>query len=230
MIEPILSDLHPVTLVGGGDATAHDLQKALKLAPQCVAVDSGADIAVAAGLSIAALIGDFDSVAENVMAQIPVEKQHHIAEQDSTDFEKALTRVQAPVLIGVGFMGGRVDHQLAAFHTLLSHPDRPCVLLGAQEVICLAPPSLALPTVSGDIVSLFPLDMVTGRSEGLFWPIDGLHLAPGVQSGTSNQATGPFKLEVDAPGLLVMLPRRLMPDLVAAFAQPEAARWPVRAG
>jgi thiamine pyrophosphokinase len=230
MIEPILNVPHPVTLVGGGEATPQDLHKALTLAPVCVAVDGGADIALATGVSIAAVIGDFDSIPQNVMSRIPADRCHQITEQDSTDFEKALMRVHAPVLIGVGFLGGRVDHQLAAFHTLVAYPNRPCVLLGAQEVICLAPPSIRLPTGAGDIVSLFPMTDVAGRSTGLHWPIDGLQMAPDARSGTSNRALGPMLLEVDAPGMLLILPRRLMPDLVSALGRPEAARWPARAG
>lgn len=228
MIDPIVSRNHPVTLVGGGESKPKDLHKALMQAPICVAVDGGAVSALAAGVDIVSLIGDFDSVPAEVLATFPPALCHHIAEQDSTDFEKALTRVQAPLLIGVGFLGGRVDHQLAAFHTLLRYPDRPCILLGPEEVICLAPPRLSLQMDVGDVVSLFPLTDVTGRSTGLAWPIDGLQMGPMARSGTSNHALGPMTLEVDAPGLLLILPRRFMSALGQALLQPQAGRWPAR--
>jgi thiamine pyrophosphokinase len=49
---------------------------------------------------------------------------------------------------------------------------------------------------------------VTGQSEGLVWPIDGLHLTPGGQTSTSNRVTsGPVRLCANGPGLLVILPR-----------------------
>ncbi len=229
MIDPIVSRKHPVTLVGGGESKPEDLEKALMQAPSCVAVDGGAVPALAAGVDIVSIIGDFDSIPPDVLASFPPALCHRIEEQDSTDFEKALTRVHAPLLIGVGFLGGRIDHQLAAFHTLLRFPDRPCILLGAEEVICLAPPNLNLPLAEGAVVSLFPLDEVSGRSTGLAWPIDGLAMGPQARSGTSNRALGPINIKTDAPGMLLILPRGSMSELVSALLLPEAGRWPVRA-
>ncbi len=230
MFSPIVRSASPITLVGGGQATRRDLQKALTLAPICAAVDGGAALALRAGVLPDVVIGDFDSVPAEVLDQIPSERRHRIAEQESTDFEKALRRVVAPVVIGVGFLGGRVDHQLAVFHTLAAVPERPCVLLGRTEVVCLLPPQLHLPTRAGDVVSLFPLGSVTGRSTGLKWPIDGLAFDPMTRIGTSNAATGPIIIDTEGPALLGVFPRRLMPALVAALATPDVARWPARAG
>ena len=230
MIPPIVQSAEPVTLVGGGQATRQDLQISLTFAPICVAADGGARLALEAGAEPAALIGDFDSVAPEDLSRIPPERQHRIEEQTSTDFEKALVRIDAPLVLGVGFLGGRLDHQLAVLHVLNALPDRPCLLLGAQEVICLAPPSIALPTEAGETVSLFPLGPVTGRSTGLAWPIDGIAFDPAVRIGTSNRATGPATIEMEGPGMLLILPRRLMPALVAQLSAPDAARWPARTG
>lgn len=228
--EPIVHGLDPITLVGGGQATPADLQKALTLAPQCVAADGGAALALAAGVSLSAVIGDLDSLSAATRAQIPAACIHQITEQDTTDFEKALLRIAAPLVIGVGFTGGRVDHQLAVFHALVAHASRPCVLLGAAEIIFHAPPQISLPMQKGDIVSLFPLAAVGGRSTGLRWPIEGLAFDPARRIGTSNQATGPVALQMKDPGMLVILPRRLMPSVVAQLSAPKAARWPVPAG
>ncbi|MGC1506541.1 MAG: thiamine diphosphokinase [Sulfitobacter sp.] len=229
IFDPIVSSRNPVTLVGGGQATPQDLAEALTLAPLCVAADGGAALALQVGADLAALIGDFDSVAEEDWVRIPAARRHRIAEQDSTDFAKALSRVAAPVVLGVGFLGGRIDHQLAAFHTLAAHCDRPCVLLGQDEVICLAPPEVRLPTQAGDVVSLFPVSKVSGRSEGLEWPIQGLAFDPMTRIGTSNRATGPVVLQMETPAMLLVLPRRLMPQLVSVLAQPGSARWHARA-
>ncbi len=226
--DPIVHSSNPVTLVGGGEATPQDLAEALTLAPVCVAVDGGAALALQAGAELAAVIGDFDSLRQEDLARIPSDRCHRIAEQDSTDFEKALSRVAAPVVIGVGFLGGRVDHQLAAFHTLAACRAQPCVLLGQDEVVCLAPPKVCLPTQAGDTVSLFPLGPVAGRSAGLEWPIQGLEFGPLTRIGTSNRAKGPMILEMQTPAMLLILPRRLMPALVSALAQPECARWNAR--
>lgn len=227
--DPIVNSPDPITLVGGGEATLQDLQKALTMAPVCVAADGGAGLVLEAGVEMAAVIGDFDSLSSADLAEIPAERRHRVIEQESTDFEKALTRLNTPVVLGVGFLGGRIDHQLAALHVLAAHPDRTCVLIGRDEVICLAPPEITLPTRAGDVVSLFPLGVVQGRSRGLAWPIDGLAFDPMSKIGTSNHALGPVTLYADAPAMILILPRRLMPQLVLALGQPTAARWPARA-
>ncbi len=230
MLNTIVHSSDPVTLVGGGSAVPADLREALSLAPLCVAADGGAALALEAGIDPLAVIGDFDSLPADLLARIPRDRQHRIAEQMSTDFEKALTRIDAPLVIGVGFAGGRVDHQLAALHTLFALPHRPCVLLAGAELIFLAPPAIDLPTARGDVVSLFPLAAVTGHSTGLEWPIDGLTFAPETFVGTSNRATGPVHLQMDGPGMLMIVPRRLIRPVTAQLSRPDLARWPARAG
>ena len=227
-IAPIVQDMHPITLVGGGHASPDDLQKSLAFAPLCVAADGGAALAIRAGVDLAAVIGDFDSIDQDILAQVPHKRQYHITEQDSTDFEKALLRIKAPLILGVGFCGGRVDHQLAAFNSLIKFAHQPCVLLAEDELIFVAPPEISLPTVAGDIVSLFPFARATGTSTGLHWPIDDLVFAPGHQSGTSNCATGPISINMHGPGMLLIVPKRLIQQVVQQLTQPTHARWRVR--
>ena len=229
MTRAIIESQEPVTLVGGGHATPADLFEALTLAPTCVAADGGATLALDNGILPEAVIGDFDSLDPETLARIPPPRQHRIAEQDSTDFDKALRHIAAPLVIAVGFAGGRVDHQLAALHTLMVRAARPVVLLAETEIVLLAPPRLDLPTQAGDVVSLFPLGPVTGRSRGLEWPIEGIDFAPGGRSGTSNRAMGDVTLELNAPAMLLILPRRLIQPVVARLLLPDAARWHARA-
>jgi len=219
----------PVTIVGGGDVGSEDLNLALSVAPTCIAADGGSIVALAAEIELEAVIGDFDSLNAAVLAQVPVERQYHIAEQNSTDFDKCLRNVETPVVVGVGFLGGRVDHQMAAMHTLVVRADRPCVLLGPHEVVFHCPADIELPTRVGDIVSLFPMAAVTGTSVGLEWPIDGLALVPGELVGTSNRATGVIQLKMSARGMLCILPRRMLADVTQALAvMPDHVKWPAR--
>lgn len=213
-----------VTLVGGGDISAGDLDLALSHAPVLVAADSGADAALAQGHVPQAVIGDFDSLSDSARAGIPADRLHHIAEQDSTDFDKALRSIDAPLVLAVGFLGARVDHQLAAFNVLVRHAGSPCVLLGEDEVIFAAPPRVLLPTEGDDTVSLFPMAEVSGRSTGLVWPIDGLVMQPWGRVGTSNRAEGPVTLEIDGPGMLVIVPRRRLEGVLTALVSPPPGR------
>ncbi|MEP2640808.1 thiamine diphosphokinase [Roseobacter sp.] len=227
----IIDQNNAVTLVGGGAVGRNDLAAALALGPTCVAADSGADVALDAGVDPHAVIGDMDSISPAGRARIPAARVHTIAEQDSTDFDKALRSISAPLIIAVGFCGRRVDHQLAALHTLVMHPDVPCLMVGEEDVIFLCPRDFELATEPGARVSLFPMGAVTGRSQGLEWPIEGLDFAPDGRSGTSNWATGPVRLQMDAPAMLCLVPRRFMAEVAQRLMQlPEHARWPARVG
>ncbi len=213
----IVDETRPVTLVGGGDLGRDDLEWALSLAPFLVAADGGAAHALAQNHVPRAVIGDFDSISPDVAAQIPADQLFRLAEQDTTDFDKALRSIRAPLVLAVGFLGGRVDHQLAALNSLVQDQGPPCVLLGRHEVIFHLPPRIALPLAAKETVSLFPLRAVTARSSGLEWPLEGLRMAPGGQIGTSNRALGPIAISVDGPGLLGMVPRRHLPALIRAL-------------
>ena len=227
MSKAIVYSSGPIALLGGGQASAADVAEALTFAEILIAVDGGLVTALACGARPDAVIGDMDSAPPEALAQIPLAQQHIISEQHSTDFDKALRHVDAPVVIGAGFCGGRVDHQLAAFHTLVVHAERPCILLAEHEVIVLAPPALSLAMEVGDVVSLYPMGPVTGRSTGLEWPIDGLAFDPVLFVGTSNRATGAITLEMDAPAMLLIAPRRYLGPLVAQFCA-DPLRWPAR--
>lgn len=207
MIQDQIVDFdEPVTLLGGGAVDARQLQQMLSLAPQLVAADGGANMAVAAGLIPDFVIGDYDSVSPSALAMVPPDRQMRVPEQETTDFEKCLSRIAAPLILGLGFLGPRADHTLAAFSALVRYPGRSCILIGPDDVILACPADLSLDLPPGMRLSLFPLVPVTGESTGLRWPIDGLDLAPDGRIGTSNETTGPVTLRPSGPGLLVLLP------------------------
>jgi len=207
----------PVTLVGGAAITEERLRRAMALAPRVVAADGGADAALALGVAPCAVIGDFDSLSDDAQQRLPAASLHPIAEQDSTDFDKCMRNIAAPLVIGIGFSGDRLDHQLAAYNTLVRHPHRRCLLLGREELVFLAPPSLRLDLAAGTAVSLFPMGAVEGVSDGLRWPIGGLNFAPDGRVGTSNLATGTVSVSLTAPKMLLILPESAFEAAVRAL-------------
>lgn len=213
----LLTSRRPVTLVGGGDLTEQDLSDARRFGPDLVAADGGADAALALGHTPRMVVGDLDSISQDALDQMPDDDVHYIAEQESTDFDKALRSIRAPVVLAVGFLGGRVDHQLAVLNALTRHHDRACILVGATELIFAIPQDFEMDMNAGDPVSLFPMNRVSGRSTGLEWPIDGLVLAPDGRVGTSNRALGPISLHLDRPGLLGFVPRSAFQRLIDAL-------------
>ncbi|NHF71967.1 thiamine diphosphokinase [Paracoccus xiamenensis] len=211
-----------VTLIGGGAVTPEDLALALASAPVLVAADGGADAAIALGHVPDLAIGDFDSISEAARAELGPGRLIHVAEQDSTDFAKALRHIRADFVIAVGFSGRRLDHTLAVLNVMARHPTPPCVMLAAEDIVFLSPPTLALPLPPGTRVSLFPMGPASGRSEGLRWPIDGIRFAPEGRIGTSNEATGPVRLALEGP-MMVMLPRDCLQIVLAALTAPTSS-------
>ncbi|QYK41137.1 MAG: thiamine diphosphokinase [Paracoccaceae bacterium] len=208
MNRPIVESDCGVTLVAGGPVTSRDLSDCLDRAPRLVAVDGGADRALALGHRPVATIGDFDSIGA-ARTVLPRETLHPIAEQETTDFDKALRSIRAPFVLALGVLGGRTDHALAAMTVLAARTGRdPCLALSRQDVVLAAPMRLHLSLRAGDRLSLWPMDRMRGVSTGLEWPIDGLEMAPMGRIGTSNRVTeGPVTLEFDRPGMLLILPR-----------------------
>jgi thiamine pyrophosphokinase len=205
-------------LVGGGNLLASDLDLALSLGPDLIAADSGADAALAHGCMPRLVVGDLDSVSDHALAQIPETAIVEVREQETTDFDKALRIISAPVVLAVGFLGGRMDHQLAAMNVLVRYSGSPCILIGDTDLAFAVPRSFDLKIAAGEPMSLFPMTRVSGRSVGLQWPIDGLVLAPDGRIATSNLATGPVSLRLDRTGLVGFVPRSALNDLIAALS------------
>ena len=220
----IVHSLETVTLIGGARFEKSDLQRAQTLGPRIVAADGGADAALAHGLMPEAVIGDFDSISDQAKATLPDSRLNYIDDQDTTDFDKCMTSIQAPLIIGVGFSGDRQDHQLACYNTLVRCPGQRCLLLGGTELVFLAPPNVKLDIPESTTVSLFPMGAVEGVSEGLEWDIGGLNFAPDGRVGTSNRATGPVQLNFTSPKMLMILPAATLEPVVQALLD-STARW-----
>jgi thiamine pyrophosphokinase len=230
MNPPIVQYSEPVTLVGGGLLGRRDMALALRRAPVLVAVDGGADRALARGVMPALALGDFDSISAAAQACLGPSRLHHMDEQETTDFDKALRSVQAPFLLALGFTGARIDHELAVLNALARHRGAPCLLIGAQDVVFAAPAEteLRMRLRPGDRLSLFPMAALNGQSCGLEWPIAGIGFAPDGRIGTSNRVTGTgeVRLGFDAPGMLIVVARARLDAALSALVpgQPGIAR------
>ncbi|RJL20108.1 thiamine diphosphokinase [Paracoccus siganidrum] len=219
MIPPLVIADRGVTVIGGGAVAPQDLGLALEVAPLLVAADSGADRALSLGEAPDWVIGDMDSISAGARRLIPAERIVQVAEQDSTDFTKCLTRIAAPFVMAVGFAGLRLDHTLAALNTMARVPRPPVILLTSDDIVFVAPPRLTLPLMPGTRVSLYPMGPARGVSTGLEWPIEGLDFAPDRRVGTSNRATGLVTLRLEGT-MLLMLPRDALATVMTALRLP----------
>ncbi|MSU90111.1 thiamine diphosphokinase [Rhodobacteraceae bacterium 2CG4] len=222
MAEILLDSPDNVTLVGGSFAARRQLRRALALAPTLVAADGGIAHALACGHRPVAVIGDMDSLPSDETWRKSDIRVYRLGEQDTTDFEKCLYSIRAPLILGCGFLGGRVDHALASLSALLRYADRPVILLGEQDLTFHWRAELALELAAGTPVSFFPLRRVTGTgSQGLAWTLAGLTLEPGGRVGTSNAATGgTVRAAFDGPGVLATLPLAALEQAAAALSTP----------
>lgn len=219
MIAPLVVSDRGVTVIGGGVVTQRDLLTALAMAPTLVAADGGADHALALGRTPDWVIGDLDSITPDARRMIAGDRIHHVAEQDSTDFAKCLSRVAAPFVMAVGFAGLRLDHTLAALTTMAAMARPLVLMLTPEDVVFVAPPRLTLPLMPGMRVSLYPMGPARGVSAGLEWPIEGIEFAPGGRVGTSNRARGVVTLRIEGR-MLLMLPRGALATVMTALRLP----------
>ena len=223
MTRVIVSKNEPITLVGGAPVGTKLLSEAIAIAPLTVAADGGAKVLLECDHDPLAVIGDMDSLPGDLQARIPENRIHHIAEQDSTDFEKCLSRITAPLIVGVGFLGGRIDHQMAVQSVLSRYAHHRCLLIGMYDAMCVVPPQFALDLPVGTRVSLFPMAPTKIASQGLQWPTEGLQFSPSGQIGTSNRSTGKLIFAPQNSAMLIILPRKFAPQIAEALLY--APKW-----
>ena len=173
------------------------------------AADGGLHTALANHLHPRAVIGDMDSVRGLGQLDPSIVRIHQVG-QDDTDFEKCLNIIEAPLIVGFGFLGGRHDHMLAVLHTLASLTgSRPVLLVGQDDVMLRVRGDCQFHLPIDTWLSLWPLGRQNFiQSEGLAWPVDGLTMEIGKQNGTSNRVTAKtVKLKAGpGNGYMVILP------------------------
>ena len=180
--------------VGGGPVNAEQLSYWADKGKALIAVDGGLNAIREAGLWPSYVLGDLDSAAPAHLADCRaagIECQFH-DDQNSTDLEKALRTYPEGLIVGLGFLDGRMDHALAALHGLIKAGGAGRVLLiGASDALMVAKGLVRFNLPAGRRVSIVPLTPVSfARSAGLTWALDGLEMEIGQQGGTSNAASG----------------------------------------
>ncbi len=213
----------PLILCGPSDLEPSLLADMASRQYGIVAADGGANSLLAHNIVPDAIIGDFDS-----LDPVPI-RGHDITsirldEQDSTDFEKCLYSVDAPVYLAFGFTGRRLDHTMASLHNLVKYHDKKNILLiGRDDVSFVTCGNFSFDGMAGQIVSIFPVEPVRFESSnGLKYPLDNLEIAVGRQIGTSNMMTGnrfeiiPTTESTKTP-YLVSFPVFRLDDLIVHF-------------
>ncbi|MCL1846728.1 MAG: thiamine diphosphokinase [Coriobacteriia bacterium] len=188
-----------------------------------LAVDSGADALLAAGLTPDLLLGDFDSIDPTTLERFQnggVELQSYDPHKDATDIELALTaalELGYTSLIATRVLGGRIDHTLAALGCLARVAEQGAAVIireSAETCVFLSASSLhtslrieAATEPRPAFVSLIPwAGEATVSITGVKWELDHATLTPASSLGVSNVPTGPHvDIEVHAGTVIVVL-------------------------
>jgi thiamine pyrophosphokinase len=182
-----------------------------------IAADGGLERCRELGLRASVVVGDFDSVAAEALADAErggAELLRHPARKDATDLElaldEALARGAERILV-VASAEGRLDHLLSSL--LLLGSDRYAAvevdaLVGAARVHVVRGERV-LGGAPGELVTLLALggcaEGVT--TEGLEYPLRGETLEPGSSRGVSNTLVDRrATISVDRGTVLAILP------------------------
>lgn len=181
--------------------------------PYVIAADAGAATALAFGFTPDVLIGDFDSLDAETLAELRIRRvavEEFPRDKDFTDGELAIQRAlreQPTELYLLGFLGGpRLDQALANVF-LLTQATCPTVLLDERnECRLLRGPAIhewePEPT---EVISLIPLSDSRGiTTVGLRWALREASLRVGETRGVSNEPSAETASVHVQEGLLLL--------------------------
>ena len=187
-----------VLIVLGGDAPGVELLKACAdEADFSIAADRGLEAFDAAGLEPDMLVGDMDSVSQNVLARYEsrLSEDRLNCIKNDTDCEYALNLAisrGATEIVLLGALGGRLDHALANLMMVVRAARRGVwAEIRAEGVqIVRINESYTLTGAKGSTVSLLPLGEARGISvRGCYYTIEDFTLASDTSRGVSNVVT-----------------------------------------
>ena len=187
--------LHALIIANGVLPPATVVRRLAAGADLVVCADGGANRAREYRIKPDVILGDLDSLSGATARSYKGTPILRIADQDSTDLEKAISYC---MLLGidsadiVGALGGRIDHitgSLGCFKRF--DDDIELRFIGEGGELTRIRGSVRLRTRRGELLSLIPLDRCSGvTTRNLKYPLKNDFLETGVREGISNEATG----------------------------------------
>lgn len=216
-----MRDTHALVFAGGDPPPAAVADR-LPADALVIGADSGVEHALALGRGVDLVVGDFDSVKPDALAQVEeagARVERHPTDKDATDLDLAL---RAALGLGVerltivGGHGGRIDH-FAANLLLLAAPELADVDVDAwvgRAHVTVVRRTARIDGLPGELVTLLavggPAYGVT--TIGLRFPLHDAPLLPGSTLGVSNELAGATaSVSVRAGVVLAIQPNSLDP-------------------
>lgn len=207
--------METVVVIAGGPGRSAPV--AIPPGAAVIAADSGAEYALELGLHVDVVVGDLDSISDEVLEaveQAGARIERHPAAKDATDLELALAAALALepdriLVLGGGI--GRLDHLLGEL-LLLAADLYAEVEVDAQfgaAAVHVVRGERVLVGEPGELISLFPVHgPATGVvTSGLVYPLRGETLEPGSSRGLSNVfASSEVDVSLESGVLLAVRP------------------------
>ncbi len=196
-------------IIANGSIPAADLtRRTAARSGLIVCADGGANHARELEIVPHVIIGDFDSVVPSTLQYFSGARQLRIADQDSTDLEKAIKfciEQKASQIDVIGASGDRVDHVTGALGCFKKFPKAHLELIDSVGTLSRIDGLVTFEAAAGEKISLIPLERCTGiTTENLLYPLQDAMLELGVREGISNQAVGrPVTISVVTGTLLL---------------------------
>lgn len=186
--------MRALIVLGGDLPSAQLLRRCAGEAELTIAADRGLEAFCAAGLTPDILLGDMDSVSEDVLShmQSVSEIDRLPCIKDDTDgvhaLDVAIARGATHITL-LGALGGRMDHALANLMLLVRAHRKGAAAQILSETVRIARVDgcMLLRGAKGDTASLLPLGEAKGVSlQGFFYPLERHDLNSAYPLGMSN--------------------------------------------
>jgi len=161
-----------------------------------ICADGGANSAFKLNIIPDLIIGDLDSIDEQVLKFYESKtKIKKVKRQNDTDVEKALKYAiskNCREVILLGATGDRLDHSFCNLGIALKFDDKIKInILHQKSFLSVRSGNVTLKTIPKEIISLYGFDSKTKiTSKGLKYELNNEELPFGVRESTSNQAVG----------------------------------------
>ena len=222
-----------VIVLGGGPVAAN--LESVPAEAVVMAADSGLERALAAGLTVRHVVGDFDSVDGDVLGKAiaaGTEPHRHLADKDATDSELAFRLVAGWAEAGTAVhvfatAAGRFDHLLSDVLALAGPTLADLMVTGfvGDVVVTVVRPGSPR-TVTGRVGEQVSLIPVHGAADGvstggLRWPLVEARLSAGSSRGVSNEFSAAQATVGIDDGVLVVV----QPGTMASAVTPRSSGY-----
>jgi len=159
-----------------------------------VAADGAATVLFRAGIIPEYVVGDFDSISQDVLAALrPISEFVVETDQETNDFEKALVFAKTMLwsrLLVLGLHGGDLEHTLNNWSVMMRFgQDLSIVALDQRRFAIPIYQSFVYAAQVGELVSIIPQPTARLTTTGLHWALTQEDLTLGIREGARNRAT-----------------------------------------